>query len=141
MCSMGIPVLRSLYFNSSGFSFSFSSSRHMAPATCGVLIDVPLLVPVGVFMFTPGANMSSVGFTLEKLAMLSWSSVAPMESTLDPQAGDFRLLFPLFPLAAMTSIPFCSTVAWLAICATRFVSQNPVHVPVDPMLRLIISGF
>ena len=56
-------------------------------------------------MFTPGANISTVGFTLEKLAILSKSSVALTEKTLDPHAGDEIVLPALFPAAAAIKIP------------------------------------
>src|SRR2546428_13886024 len=54
------------------------------PVTCGVAIDVPLIVFVDVsvshhadVMFTPGANQSTHGPKSEKLALRSAESVAP----------------------------------------------------------------
>src|SRR2546425_917656 len=72
-----------------------SRSGAAAPATCGVAMDVPLMVFVDwspVFqsdvVFTPGAKISTHGPKLENDAMLSLMSVAPTVSASGALAGE-----------------------------------------------------
>jgi hypothetical protein len=92
-------------------------------ATCGVAIDVPLRIPypyagwaplfvaIVLAIETPGAEMSTVSFRVEKLATVSVRSVAPTPMTPVHAAGaSTRLLVaPLLPAAATTTTP-----AWFA---------------------------
>src|SRR3989441_11045162 len=72
-----------------------SRYRAAAPATCGVAMDVPLMVlvarsPVSQsdVVFTPGAKISTHGPKLENDAMLSLMSVAPTVSASGALAGE-----------------------------------------------------
>src|SRR6267143_6687380 len=69
--------------------------RAATPATCGVAIDVPLIVFVDVsvshhadVMFTPGANQSTHGPKSEKLALPSAEVVAPTVIASATPAGE-----------------------------------------------------
>jgi len=70
------------------------ATRAAAPATCGVAIDVPLMVLVAVslvfhadVMFTPGAKMSRQVPKLENDARWSVRSVAPTVIAAGTRAG------------------------------------------------------
>ena len=71
------------------------STRAAAPTTCGVAIEVPLMVLVAVslafhdeVMFTPGAKMSTQVPKLAKLALLSLMSVALTVIAAGTRAGE-----------------------------------------------------
>jgi hypothetical protein len=83
----------------------WATARAAAPATCGVAMDVPLMVLVAVslvnqaeVMFTPGAKLSRQVPKLEKDARLSLMSVAPTVMAAGVLAGvklqAFWLLLP-----------------------------------------------
>lgn len=85
-----------------GFTWRYNA---MVPATCGVAMDVPLIVFVAVFelyhadvMFTPGALMSTQLPKLENDANPSLMSVAPTVIALGSLDGDelhaFAVLLP-----------------------------------------------
>jgi hypothetical protein len=72
-----------------------ASTSAAAPATCGVAIEVPLIVFVAVLllyqadvMLTPGAMMSTQVPKLEKLAAASLLWVAPTVIASATRAGE-----------------------------------------------------
>src|SRR5207244_13094751 len=76
-----------------------------APVTCGVAIDVPLIVFVASslvsqsdVMLTPGAKMSRHGPRFEKLASTSLISVAPTviaDGSLEGDSGPGKVVDPM----------------------------------------------
>src|SRR5439155_4196684 len=85
-----------------------ASTRAESPVTCGVAIEVPLIVFVAVslvihdeVMFTPGAKMSTHVPKLEKEARLSLMSVAPTVMAPGTRAGEKLHALALLLPAAM----------------------------------------
>ncbi|MGY3060769.1 hypothetical protein ACVWZD_005014 [Streptomyces sp. TE3672] len=119
-----------------------------APATCGVAIDVPLLLtyPGGFWsgvplaaaavMSTPGPVMSGLtapspmrGPTLEKSAIWSSSSTAPTVSAASALPGDATVPWPgpLLPAATANRTPFSaeSLSTWASRGSVPGVSGPP----------------
>src|SRR5204862_1472503 len=76
----------------------------VAPATCGLAMEVPLmytadesLLPYDDGMFTPGANRSTQGPTLDHEARASCTSVAPTVIASAVSAGDLVHALTGFP--------------------------------------------
>src|SRR5258708_27264117 len=93
-----------------GFDCKYNAT---APATCGVAIEVPLIVFVAVLlpihadvMFTPGALIFTQLPKLEKYANASLMSVAPTVMALGVLDGDsLQALAALLPAATAYTTP------------------------------------
>src|SRR5438046_1951960 len=104
-----VALLTSVSRTCAGVKDGFAeSTRAEAPVTCGVAIEVPLIVFVAVslvshddVMFTPGAKMSTHVPKLEKEARLSLMSVAPTVMAPGTRAGEKLHALALLLPAAM----------------------------------------
>src|SRR6266540_3228298 len=112
----------------------------MPPATCGVAIDVPLILAVASgsvmptdVMSTPGANRSTHLPKFENDAFLSWSSVAPTVIADGSFAGEPSQASALSLPAATAYVTPESTDAFTA--ASSASSAPP------PRLMLATAGF
>src|SRR6266511_45284 len=116
-----------------------AATRAAAPATCGVAIEVPLMVLVAVslviqdeVMLTPGAKMSTQVPKLENEARLSLMSVAPTVIAAGTRAGlKLQALALLLPAAMAYVTP---ELIELATALSNVVSMPP------PRLMLATAG-
>src|SRR6266545_1688978 len=115
-----------------------AATRAAAPATCGVAIEVPLMVLVAVslviqdeVMLTPGAKMSTQVPKLENEARLSLMSVAPTVIAAGTRAGlKLQALALLLPAAMAYVTP---ELIELATALSNVVSMPAATCAVVPL--------
>ena len=113
---------------------AFCFSTAIAPATCGVAIEVPFQVAVPVpgtdeVMLLPGACSVSAADSLEKLEMASLSSVEPTLTAVEMQPGEeMPSEEPLLPAAMTVAMPTARSLSMAALMAASAASQAAVEL-------------